>query len=149
MSEITKLAKKIVQVTGNDKRKKPAPYDTQGTVTRVDRSEGKVWVRFKDGVDETPVKMTADAKVGDIVPVRVSGGQAWLYGNATAPPTDDTLASVARRQAVKANDKAIEADEKADIAKNMAEEAGEYKQYMDFEALTAYTGDYIEKLFAE
>lgn len=76
-----------VEASGKEKTK---PYDTAATVTRI---EGKTaWVHIDGGVDETPVQLTIDAKVGDTVKVRVSGGQAWLQGNSTAPPTDDTVA---------------------------------------------------------
>lgn len=76
-----------VEASGKEKTK---PYDTAATVTRID---GKTaWVHIDGGVDETPVQLTIDAKAGDTVKVRVSGGQAWVIGNSTAPPTDDTMA---------------------------------------------------------
>ena len=70
---------------------KTSPYDTQGTVKRV---EGKTaWVSFNgSGIDETPVLKTIDCKKGDIVQVRVSGKSATLTGNLSAPPTDDKVA---------------------------------------------------------
>ena len=69
--------------------KKTSALDTIATVKRVDRSKGIAWVHFPGGVDETPVKLTVDAKEGDTVQVRSSKGRAWITGNATAPPTDD------------------------------------------------------------
>lgn len=81
------LAKTLVETP----EKKSSPYDTQAEVRRV---EGDIaWVHIPGGVDETPVQLTTNAKKGDIVQVRVSGGRAWLYGNQTAPPTDDTKAN--------------------------------------------------------
>ena len=53
------------------------------------------WVKIPGGVDETPVRLTIDAKAGDTVQLRVSGGTAWITGNQTAPPTDDTVAKKA------------------------------------------------------
>lgn len=76
--------------------KSPSPYDTQAEVVRVDGDTA--WVHIAGGVDETPVKMTINAKAGDTVQVRVAGGSAWLTGNGTAPPTDDTRAEVAVEQ---------------------------------------------------
>ena len=77
-----------------------APYDTPGTVTRIEGSTA--WVHFPGGVDETPVRHTIAAKPGDVVQIRVSGGSAWIVGNATAPPTDDTKAEQAIKKAEEA-----------------------------------------------
>lgn len=75
---------------------KTSPYDTTATVRRVEG--GTAWVHIPGGVDETPVKLTISAKPGDAVQVRVTGGRAFLTGNATAPPTDDTTAQKAVAQ---------------------------------------------------
>lgn len=75
---------------------KTSPYDTAATVRRVEG--GTAWVHIPGGVDETPVKLTISAKPGDAVQVRVTGGRAFLVGNATAPPTDDTTAQRAVAQ---------------------------------------------------
>lgn len=75
----------------------PKPFDTPAEVVRV---EGETtWVQIPGSDDETPVNMTIAAKEGDTVQVRVSGGTAFLVGNATAPPTDDTEAYVAQARA--------------------------------------------------
>ena len=79
---------------------KPEPIDTVGTVTRVEN--GTAWVHIPGGVDETPVSMTINAKPGDAVQVRIGGGRAWLVGNSTAPPTDNTKAEEAEERAIKA-----------------------------------------------
>ena len=75
---------------------KTSAYDTTATVTRVEG--GTAWVHIPGGVTETPVKLTISAKAGDNVQVRVSGGRAFMVGNASAPPTDDTVATGAVRQ---------------------------------------------------
>ena len=75
---------------------KTSAYDTQATVTRIE--DGTAWVHIPGGVTETPVKLTISAKAGDVVQVRVSGGRAFMVGNASAPPTDDTVATGAVRQ---------------------------------------------------
>lgn len=71
-------------------RSRPAPYDATAVVTRVDGTTA--WVRLAGSDTETPIKRTIDAKAGDVVQVRVSGGSAWINGNQSAPPTDDTTA---------------------------------------------------------
>ena len=70
--------------------RKTSAYDTQATIRRIEGNTA--WVHIPGGVDETPVQMTINAKEGDTVQVRVSGGRAFLVGNATAPPTDDSYA---------------------------------------------------------
>ena len=79
-------------------------YDTEAQVVRIEGSTA--WVHIPGGVDETPVKLTIDAKAGDKVQLRVSGGSAWIVGNDTAPPTDDTTAHSAYDAAVKAEGQA-------------------------------------------
>ena len=85
-----RLIKQIAETIRQADRHKTHAYDTAATVVRVEG--GTAWVHIPGGVDETPVKLTVDAKQGDTVQVRVSGGRAFLVGNSTAPPTDNTLA---------------------------------------------------------
>ena len=100
------LINTLVEAIRKADARKTTPYDTQATVTRVEN--GTAWVHIPGGVDETPVRLTVDAKKGDTVQVRISGGRAHLTGNATAPPTDDTKANkvasnlTATQKAVKA-----------------------------------------------
>ena len=42
---------------------KPEAYDTGATITRIEN--GVAWVHIPGGVDETPVKLTIAAEVGD------------------------------------------------------------------------------------
>ena len=72
------------------------PFDTVATVTRIDGDTA--FVHMPGGVAETPVSLTISCKEGDSVQVRVGGGKAWLVGNASAPPTDDTTAKTAIRK---------------------------------------------------
>lgn len=86
---------------------KDKSYDTPATVLRV---EGEtVWVHIDGGADETPVQKTINCSEGEIVQVRISNGSAFLVGNASAPPTDDTTANVAHFIAEEADVKATEA----------------------------------------
>lgn len=72
------------------KQSKTKAYDTVAKVLRVD--EKTAYVHIDGGADETPAQMAINCKSGDTVKIRVSGGKAWLTGNLTSPPTDDTAA---------------------------------------------------------
>lgn len=111
---ITKTVKELFGIIKDSDKKATSPYDTQAEVIRV---IGKTaYVHIPGGVAETPVDMTVNVKVGDKVQVRVSGGRAWITGNATAPPTDDkvaiqatNVAKTAQKTATKASAEAAEA----------------------------------------
>ena len=92
---------------------KTSSYDTPAEVVRVDGSTA--WVHIPGGVAETPVRLTIDCKPGDTVQVRVGGGQAWLVGNETAPPTDDTEAKTVRKELEKAKDAIFDAIEAVSV----------------------------------
>ena len=65
-------------------KKTPAGSDYTGTVTRV--KGNTAYVQFTGSqITDTPVSLTVDAKAGDKVRIRVSGGKAWLTG----PPSND------------------------------------------------------------
>ena len=99
-------------------------YDTAAEVIRVDGSTA--WVHIPGGVDETPAQLTIDAKPGDTVNVRVSGGRAWITGNGTRPPTDDARAITADNHAIAAEETATEAVE---VAEQAAKSAAATRQY--------------------
>ena len=90
MSDFTKLAKEVVKIAKTKRDKKPAPFDTEGEVKRIDRDNKIAWVKFAEGEDETPVQMTIDVVPGDWVTIRESGHKARISGNVTHPPTDNT-----------------------------------------------------------
>lgn len=115
------VSKDLVDIIKGSDNKGTKAYDTTATVTRVEDST--VWVHIPGGVDETPVKKTISAKQGDTVQVRVSGGSAWLNGNASAPPTDDAQANLAVEYALVANNAADSAVRSADEARVAAEAA--------------------------
>ena len=118
-----KIKKLSNLLKGNESglNRKIEPYDTQAVVKRIEN--GIAWVHIAGGVDETPVNLTINAKVGDNVQVRVGGGRAWLTGNKTAPPTDDTKANVAQGTANNARQIAESAVASAEIAADAAERA--------------------------
>lgn len=118
MSNMDKLAKELQSLIAASDARKPKPYDTQAKVLRVDGDTA--WVHIPGGVDETPVKMTINAKKGDAVNIRVAGGSAWITGNSTRPPTDDTTAIVANTKANIATVTAAEASDVATDAKGTA-----------------------------
>ena len=99
-------------------------YDTPAEVRRVEGPTA--WVHIPGGVDETPVKLTVDCKSGDTVQVRVAGGAAWIVGNQTAPPTDDTVAKEAAQEAQDAFRQAAAAQEDADAARTIAGNTNQY-----------------------
>ena len=121
--------------------KKPKAYDTGATVLRIEN--GTAWVRIPGGVDETPVKLTIDAKVGDVVQVRVSDGSAFLVGNATAPPTDDTTAKEVE-QKVSVVTKVVETVKK--VAETAARIAGNTNQYFWHTETGTDTGVHITEI---
>lgn len=120
------VSKELIDVIKGNDNKGTKPYDTAATVTRVDGST--VWVHIPGGVDETPVKRTVDAKQGDVVQVRVSGGSAWINGNASAPPTDDTTAKLATEYAKTAS---VAADSAVKSANEASEAAADAKATAD------------------
>lgn len=122
------LAKDIVDSIQAASKAKTTAYDTTATVRRIEGDTA--WVHIPGGVDETPVKLTINAKAGDNVQVRVSGGSAFLVGNGSAPPTDDaranqayTVATVAEGAAQNALANAARAAEAADSAQASATRA--------------------------
>lgn len=113
-NDMNKTVREFYKAVEGVKTKKSGGYDTQATVRRIE--DGVAWVHIPDGVDETPAKLTISAKEGDVVQVRVVNGRAFLVGNASAPPTDNT-------EAVKAMGQAGLAAEAASIARQKADEA--------------------------
>ncbi len=115
------VAKDLAQLISQSKHTKTGPYDTQATVKRVEGN--KVWVSIPGGIDETPIDKTVNCSAGDKVQVRVSGGRAWITGNASAPPTDDKTANEAKGVAVIAQTTAVDAKETADAVEGIAQAA--------------------------
>ena len=113
----SKIVKELIEALTRSEKKTSA-YDTVAEVVRVE--DDVAWVHIPGGVDETPVQMSVNSRVGDTVRVRVSGGQAWLMGNDTAPPTDDKKADKAQETAEEALLK-INTIEAIDIFANMIE----------------------------
>lgn len=118
MSNTTKDFISSIQTASKEKT---SAYDSTATVKRIEGSTA--WVHIPGGVDETPVAMTMNAKEGDSVQVRVSNGHAFLVGNATSPPTDDTTAEAAKAIANRAAEDAGRAKTAADIAESYATSA--------------------------
>ena len=98
MAKLDSLISDLTKAIDSSNKKKTSAYDTPATVTRVDAENRTVWVHIDGGIDETPVRMTVNAEVGDNVQVRVSGGTAWIMGNATSPPTSDAKAIAVQSQ---------------------------------------------------
>ena len=133
---IDKLASELQKVREEKDKNKKTPYDTEAEVVRVDTEV--VWVKIPGGVDETPAQKTVNAKVGDIVQVRVSGGRAFLVGNGTNPPTDDKLATEAKNDAEIANNNALTAGLLAQSAEKSAQTAREAASSAQTDASVAH-----------
>lgn len=157
---IKKLADTIIKVVDERLNQKPKSYDTQAVVRRIDPETGEAFVHIPNGIDETPVRLTVDASVGDTVQVRVADGKAWLTGNRTAPPTDDTVAKEAETKAVKAESVAEEAQETAEAVSGIANSAISYaasakqiaedtEQHFWFTETGADTGAHITEVTQE
>lgn len=114
MNWIDRMAKVVLQSIQEQEKHKTQPLDTVGEVKRVD--DDYAWIQFAGATEPTPVKKTISVKKGDKVPVRVSKGSAWIVGNETAPPTDDTLAKQALSQANNAGRTAKRASDLSIIA---------------------------------
>ena len=149
--KVNKAARKIVNAMNAEKRSVTSPYDTQGEVRRV---EGRTaYVRFAGGKRETPVRMSISCKPGDTVQIRVANKTAWITGNVSAPPTDDTSARSAMAAAGKAMEAAKNAQNDADKI-NEAIDRGELTvayvetQYILSESNTEYipSGDWSTEL---
>lgn len=85
----------------NASQRKTSAYDTEAEVVRIEGNTA--WVHIAGGVPETPVQLTINAQKGDKIQVRVSNEGAWIMGNATAPPTDDTKAEEAKQEIADTN----------------------------------------------
>lgn len=86
--KLNKISQDLLEAVKDSSKKGTEPYDTTAEVVRLDGNTA--WVHISGGVDETPVRKTIDCKVNDIVQIRVGGGDAFIIGNVTSPPTDDT-----------------------------------------------------------
>lgn len=141
-SKLDKIKSDFVEAMNASQRKTSA-YDTEAEVVRIDGNTA--WVHIAGGVTETPVQLTINAQKGDKVQVRVSNEGAWLMGNATAPPTDDTKANEADKKAAEAKylavdaaDAAVKADIAAQDAVASAETASTAAQIAQESATSAY-----------
>lgn len=143
------LAGLITDAMNHTVSKKTREYDTTAIVSRIETKEDgskQTWVSIPGGVIETPVRAGVSLKPGDEVQVHVGGGRAFIQGNYTSPPTDDTranqaygLASDALDSAVIAKNAADSAVESAEIAKEAADEADRQAQLAQGRANDAYT----------
>lgn len=120
-AEPVKITNELYNIIEETKKDKTKAYDTPAEVTRTEGST--LWVHIPGGVQETPIKKTVNASPGDTVQVRVSGGTAWVVGNASAPPTDDTTALKAEADATSAAAAAGSALRSATTAREAADEA--------------------------
>lgn len=119
-SQVKELVDKMCTLFEEVVKHKSEPTDREAEVLRDNGDE--LIVHIKGGYPETPVKKTIDAKKGDKVMVRVADGKAWLSGNDTHPPTDDTVAKEAKQTAGQAVEIAEEADKLSKATAGEAEQ---------------------------
>lgn len=131
MATIDNIVADLRKAIESAKSGKTQAYDTVATVKRV--AGNTAWVQIPGGTSETPVQLTIACQPGDTVQVRVGGGRAWLTGNQSAPPTDDTTARSAQTRATEAQATADDAHEIASDARAIGNEAkriaGDTNQY--------------------
>lgn len=109
MSNQFEQIKRDIMSAMRSNKPRTSAYDTTAEVLYV---EGETaWVRIPGGAPETPVDLSVAAKQGDIVQVRVANGRAWINGNNTAPPTDDTVAVAAHTVATETKEQVDELEE--------------------------------------
>lgn len=120
-SSLNRIKKNIIEAMQSANKQGTSAYDSVAEVRRVEGDTA--WVHIAGGVDETPVKLTIAAKAGDTVQVRVGGGRAWITGNASAPPTDDKTAKLAKLLASIAGNRAKTAQKIANQAQIVADSA--------------------------
>lgn len=137
MSSVDRLAKDLYTIIHNQDERRPKPYEPIGQVVKVD--EDVLWVRIPGSNNETPIEKTMNAKTGDQIRIRVSGGRAWAIGNASSPPTDDTRANVAYSVAQIADENAEAARNAADKAEADAERAHAAADSAEQDAAAAHT----------
>lgn len=102
MSSIDRLATDLYRIFDAANKKGTGPYETEAEVVRVE--DEMIYVHIPGGVDETPVRKTIAARVGDKVQAHFEGGRGWLTGNITDPVTGDRTAFQALSKAKQAND---------------------------------------------
>lgn len=124
MNNLDYVVNKVLSVIRRDISKKTTGYDAIGTVRRIDGNTA--WVHFDNGVDETPVNKSINCNKGDKVRVRISNGSAFIVGNDSAPPTDDTKAEQAQIIAEEADKTAKDAQITASEALEDAEHTAQY-----------------------
>lgn len=148
MSSISnRIVKEMLETIKEAEHTKTTPLDVQATVLRVEGDT--VWVQLPGGVDETPVKRTINASTGDVVQVRISGGRAWLTGNASSPPTDDTKALQATQVAEYSFEAANNAFTESERAHEAADEARATADSVHGIAVEAQTNAGIAKSAAD
>lgn len=139
MSSIDSLAKDLYTIIHNREEKGPKPYEPVGKVVKIDETDSNiVWVKIPGGDSETPVEKTVNAKVGDRVRLRLSGGRGWVLGNVSSPPTDDTRANFATSIAYHAEEKSDKALDEAEMATQAADTAWQYADSAHTAANTAW-----------
>ena len=131
MNSLDYVVDKVLKVIRRDIRKNTSDsYDT-GTVKRIDGNIA--WVQYDEKNPQvTPVVISgASCKKGDKVRIKNNNGTAFILGNDSNPPTDDTKAEHAQVTAEAADKTAKDAQIKASEALEDTEHIAQYFWHKD------------------
>lgn len=131
MNKLDYVVDKVLSIVRKDIRKSASDsYDT-GTVKRIDGNIA--WVQYDENNPQlTPVVISgASCKKGDKVRIKNNNGTAFILGNDSNPPTDDTKAEHAQVIAEVADKTAKDAQLVASEALEDAEHTAQYFWYKD------------------
>ena len=130
MNSLDYVVDKVLEVIRRDIRKNTSDSSDVGTVKRIDGNIA--WVQYDEKNPQvTPVVISgASCKKGDKVRIKNNNGTAFILGNDSNPPTDDTkaehaqvTAEISGRTAEEAQTTASEAEQTATVASQTAEAA--------------------------
>lgn len=130
MNSLDYVVDKVLEVIRRDIRKNASDSYDIGTVKRIDGNIA--WVQYDENNPQvTPVVISgANCKKGDKVRIKNNNGTAFILGNDSNPPTDDTkaehaqvTAEISGRTAEEAQTTASEAEQEATVASQTAEVA--------------------------
>lgn len=101
MSEAADRLAQMMREMVSKVKSNASPQSHMATVTRIEGDT--TYVRIDGSQVETPVSKLVNANVGDRVSVTIQANTARITGNGTSPPTDDTIANVAKAVAEATN----------------------------------------------
>jgi len=131
MNSLDYVVDKVLEVIRRDIKKSTSDSSDVGTVKRIDGNIA--WVQYDENNPQvTPVVISgASCKEGDKVRIKNNNGTAFILGNDSNPPTDDTKAEHAQVTAEAAGKAAEGAQITASEALEDTEHTAQYFWYRD------------------